>query len=133
MSISMDLFCFDVPLTMMFDSVFSVSTSVGGCGWTVSAWDVLMDVTFWQFSNIPLNYASVADTMKFIIMLNSTCTGTFYGRISCICVLNFGPRKKYPHDLIRTSGSDMWDASQYMWRIILLILYCVTASRCVAL
>ena len=34
------------------------------------------------------------DAIKFIIMLNSTCTGTFYGGIICIGVLDFGPRKK---------------------------------------
>ena len=66
-----------------------------------------MDVAFWQFSNNPPNPASVADAMTFLIMLHSTCTGTFYGGIYCIGVLDFGPRKKYSPALLRASGSDM--------------------------
>ena len=65
-------FCFAVPLTMIFVVVLSVATSVGGCGWPIFARDVLMDVAFCQFSNIPPNSASVSDTMKFLTMLHYT-------------------------------------------------------------
>ena len=61
--------------------------------------------------------------MSFLIMLYSTCAGPFSRVISCIRVLDFGPRKKYPPALFRASGSDMRDASEYMRRIVALLLY----------
>ena len=90
MYISLYLFCFDVTLTMLFVAVFYVTTSVGGCGWTIF---VLMDIVFWKFSNHPPNCAYMSDDMEFLIMMYSTCTGPFYGGISCIGVLDFDPRK----------------------------------------
>ena len=66
-----------------------------------------MDVNFWQFSNNPPNYDSVSDSMKFIIMLHSTCTGPFSGGIAFISVLDFGLSNKYPSALLHASGSDM--------------------------
>ena len=107
MSIALDIFCFSVPLTMMFAAVFSIATGVGGCGCPISARAILMDVTLWNFSNNPPNYDSVADYTPFIIMLHSTCTGMFSGGIACIGGLDFGPRKKYPPALLRDSGSYM--------------------------
>ena len=77
MSIALDIFCFSVPLTMMFDAILSVATSIGGCWWPICAREVLMDVTFCQFSNNPPNSNSVADAMTFLIILNYTCTGKF--------------------------------------------------------
>ena len=71
---------------MLFDAVLYVTTGVGGCGWPISAWAVLMDVAFWQFSNNPPNYDSVVDAMVFLIMLHYTFTGTFTGAfIVSIC------------------------------------------------
>ena len=64
-----------------------------------------MAVASWKFSNNPLNSASMADSITFLIMLHSTCTGSFLGFIDCNCVLDFGPRKKYSTDLLRASGS----------------------------
>ena len=78
---------------MLFSAVLSVVTGVGGCWWPISYRVVLMDVAFWQFSNNPPNSDSVADTMTFIIVLHSTCTGPFYGGFSFIGVFCFGPRK----------------------------------------
>ena len=78
---------------MLFAAVLSVDTSVGDSGWTIHVRAILTDVAFWQFSNDLPKYASVADSMKFIIMLQSTCTDTFSGGISCIGVLDFCPRK----------------------------------------
>ena len=92
---------------MLFDAVLSVATGVGDFWWTISARAVLVEVAFWQFSNKPPNYYSVADTIKFLMMLHYACISPFYGGISCIGVLNFGPRKKYPPALLRASGSDM--------------------------
>ena len=46
MSIAKDRFCFAIPLTMLFAAVLSVSTTVGGCRWTVSARAVLIEVAF---------------------------------------------------------------------------------------
>ena len=89
MSIALDMFCFAIPLTMPFLVVLSIITAVGGCGWPIFDWGVLMDVAFWQFSNSPPNSASVADAITFIIMLHSTCTGKFYDGIVCIGVLDF--------------------------------------------
>ena len=68
-----------------------------------------MYVAFWQFSRNPPNLDSVADAMAFLMILHSTCTGLFYGGIAVIGVLllDFGPRKKYPPDLLRASGSEM--------------------------
>ena len=100
-------FCFAIPLTMLFETVFSVATGVGGCEWPVYARSILIDFHFWKFSNNPPNSASVADTITFIIMMHYTYTGPLYGCIACIRVFDFGPRKNYPPDLIFASGSDM--------------------------
>ena len=45
--------------------------------------------------------------MTLLIMLNSTCTGYFFGGIDFISVSDFGPRKKYPPALLPASGSEM--------------------------
>ena len=92
-----------------------------------------MDVALWKFSDYPPSSDSMDDALTFLIMLHSTCTGTFSKGIACIGVLDFGPRKKYPTALITASGYDMLDASKYMWRIIPLLLYSFTSSVCVAL
>ena len=107
MSIALDIFCFPVPFTMIFSAVLSVATCFGGCEWPISNREVCMDVNLWQCLNNPPNYAYVADAMTLISMLGSRCTGPFYGGIACIVVLDFGPRKKYPPDLLCASGSDI--------------------------
>ena len=99
----------------------------------ISARAVRMDVAFWEFSDNPRNAASVADAMTFIVILYSKFTGPFYGGIYFIGVLDVGPSKKYPPALLHASGSAMWDAYEYMWIIISLILYYVDASVCDAL
>ena len=66
-----------------------------------------MDVALWKFLNYPPNSASVDDSMTFLIMIHSTCTGPFSGGISCIGVLYFGPRVKYPPAILRASGLDI--------------------------
>ena len=86
-------FCFDVPLTILFYDIFSISTGVGGCGWTISDMEVCTYVAFYQFSNNPPNSASVADAIIFLITMNYKFTSPFYGSIGCIGVLDFGPRK----------------------------------------
>ena len=89
---------------ILFAAVFSVATGVGDCRWTIYTSSVLMDVSFWHFSNDPSNYTSVADAITLLIMLHSTCNGPFWGGIDCIGVLDFGPRKKYPPALLCASG-----------------------------
>ena len=130
MSIDMDIFCLDVTFTMLFAAVLSVATGVGGCGWTISAMDVRMDVALWNFSNNPTNPASVAYAMMFLMILHYTCTGPFPGGIDVIggLLLNFGPKKKYSPDLLFDSGSEMYDASGYMCRIIPLLIYSIITS-----
>ena len=49
MSIARDIFCFAVPLTMLFAAVLSIATGVGGCGWPIYARYVLIEVAFWHF------------------------------------------------------------------------------------
>ena len=100
MFIALDPFYFDVPFTMMFDTVLSFATCVGGYECPISSREFLMNVAFWQFSNNFPNYASMADAMIFL-------TGLFYGGIACIGVSDFGPRKKYSPDLLRASGYDI--------------------------
>ena len=82
-----------VPLTMLFDAVFYVAVSVGGCKWPISDRAVCMDVAFWQFSNSPPNYSSMADAMMFIIILHYTCNGLCFKCADFIGVWDFGPRK----------------------------------------
>ena len=118
---------------MLFAAVLSVSTGVVGCWWPISDKAVLMEVYFWQFSNKPTSSASVADAITLLMMPHSTFTGPFSGGIFWICVLDFGSKKKYPLDLICASGSDMYDASEYTWRIIQLfciLLCCLDVLRC---
>ena len=86
-------FCFSVPLTIMFVAVLSVATGVGDRWWPIYARAVLVDVALWKFSNNPTNSDSVADAMKFLIMLHYTCTGPFSGGIYCIGMLDFPPVK----------------------------------------
>ena len=93
MLMARNIFCFAVPLTMMFSAVLSVATGVGGCWWPISARTVFMDVALWQFSNNSSNSAFVADAITLLIMLHYKCTGIFLGGIDCIVVLDFGPRK----------------------------------------
>ena len=133
MFIPQDIFCFAVPLTMLFAAVLSVVTSVSGCWWPISATAVLMAVAFWQFSRNPPNSASVIYAIIFFIILHSTCNGLFSGGISCIGVLDFGPRKKIlrlcfmPLFLIcRLNLSKCGESFRFF-------LYYVTASGCVAL
>ena len=92
---------------MIFDTVLSVDTDVGCFWWTIFARDVQMDVNLWYFSNKPPNYTSVADTITFLIILHSTCTGTFSRGISYIGVLDFGSRILFLSDLLCASSSDM--------------------------
>ena len=92
---------------MLFAAVLSFATGVGGCWWPISARAVLTEVAFSQFSRKPPNYASVADDITFLMMLHYKCTCLFSRDISCIGVLDFGPRKKYPAAMLRASGSDM--------------------------
>ena len=107
MSIARDIFCLALPLKTLFAAVLSVATGVGGFWWPISAGAVLMEVAFCQFSNKPPNCSSVVDVITLLMILYSTCTGPFYGGISCIGVLDFGPRKKYPPALLHASGFDM--------------------------
>ena len=93
MSIALDPFCIAVPFAMLFSAALSVATSVGGCEWLIYTRAVHMNVAFWQFSNNPPNFASVADVMTFLIIMNYTCAGPFYGGFDCIIVLDFGTRK----------------------------------------
>ena len=60
-------------------AVLYVVTGVGVFEWPISTRALLIYVTFWKLSNNPPNYASVADAMKLLIILYSTCTGPFYG------------------------------------------------------
>ena len=92
---------------ILFAALLYVVTVVGGFGSPICARSILMDVSSWQFSNNPPNSASVANAMKCIIILNSTCTGTFTGVIACIFVLEFVHSKKYPPVLLRASASDI--------------------------
>ena len=101
------VYFFAVPLTMLFSAVLSVATVFGGCRWPIYDRNVLADVAFCQYSNNSPNSAFVDDAMTFLVMLHSTCTGPFSRGVSCIGVLDFGPRKKYAYALLRASGSDM--------------------------
>ena len=80
------------------------------------------------------NSASVADAMAFLTIIHYTCTGLFYGVIAVIgvflCILVQGNN---PPALLRDSGSEIYDAYEYMCIIILLLLYYVTVSGCNAL
>ena len=57
---------------------------VDGCGWPISDESVIEDVAFCNVSNNPPNSNFVADAMIFIIILNSTFTGSFSGGVACI-------------------------------------------------
>ena len=96
-----------IPLATIFADVLFVATDVGGCWWPISAGAVLMAIDFCKFSNNPPNYASVADAIKFRIMLHYTCTGTFLGGIDFIGVSDFVPKKKYPPALLCASVSEI--------------------------
>ena len=133
MPIALNIFCFAVPFTMLFVAVLSVAAGVGGCEWPIYDREVCMDVAFWKFSNNPPNSDSVANAITFLIMLNYICNDPFSGHIYCTGVLYFGTRKKYPPALLSASSSDMYDAYEYIQRIITLLLYSVTASGCDAL
>ena len=46
-----------------------------------------------NFSNNPPTSASVADAMKFLMILYSTCIGSFWREVTIIGVLDFETRK----------------------------------------
>ena len=81
MSIDLNIFVSAITLTMLFDTLLSVTTGFGGYGWPISTSAVLMDVSFYQFSNNYLNYGSGDNVMVFLIMLYSKCTGRFPGAL----------------------------------------------------
>ena len=83
MYIAIDIFCFAVPLKILFSTILSVAAGVDGCWWNISTAADLMDVALWKFSNNPPSSTYLSDTVTFLIMLHSTCTGTFCG-IPCI-------------------------------------------------
>ena len=66
---------------MLFAAVLSVAAGVVGCLCPISARAILMAVAFWQFSNNPPNYVSVAYVITFLIILHSTCTSLFGGAL----------------------------------------------------
>ena len=80
---------------------------VGGCCCLTFAKAVLTEVDSWKIPNKRPNSSSVAGAITFLTIIHYTCTGPFSWGISCISVLDFGPRKKYPLALLRASGSDM--------------------------
>ena len=80
---------------MLFSALLVIATGVGGCEWTISDREIHMDVSFWQFLNNPPNSASVTDTMVFLMIIHSTCTGQFSRGIVVIGVLDFGMSKKF--------------------------------------
>ena len=133
MSIAWEMFCFAVTLTIFIDAVLPVATGVGGCRWTIYYRAVLVEVAFWKFSNNPPSSVSVADTMTFLMMLHSTCTGPFYGGISWTRVLKFGPRKNIlcicfvPPVLICRMNWSIWGESFQFFCILLL---CLDMLRC---
>ena len=90
MSISLDIMFLDVPSTILFAALLSVSTIVGGCGWSVSARLVQMDVSSWQVSKDPPNSDSVDYFMTFLVIINSTCMVHFLGAlpllVCCFCI-----------------------------------------------
>ena len=97
---------FSAPFTMMFDSVLSIVTGVGGCEWDISDRVFRMGVAFWEFLNYPPPYSSsMFDAITFIILFHSICPSTFYWDICFICMLDFGPREKYPPDMLHVSSS----------------------------
>ena len=86
-------FFFAIPLTILFAAIFSVATGVGGSWWTIFARSIIMAIAFLKFSDDPPNSVSVDDTITFLIMMYSTCSGPFLRGHDCIVVLDFGPRK----------------------------------------
>ena len=91
---------------MLFYSVLYIATGVGDFWWPISARAILVDVDLWQFSKNPPSSDSLSDVITLLIILHYKCTGPFLGGISCIDVLDFGPKKKYPPDLLHASVSD---------------------------
>ena len=94
---------------VLFAVMLYVAIGVGGCGWNICDRKVLMYVNFWQFSKNPPNSASVTDTMTFLMILHSTCTGPFSRRIDImgVLLLDFGPRKQYVPALMCASGYEV--------------------------
>ena len=92
---------------MLFADMLSFATGVGGCYCTISSRGVRMDVSFWYFSNNPPNSDTISYAMMFLLILNSTCTGTFSRDIAVIGVLGFVARGGYPPALLHASGSEI--------------------------
>ena len=107
MSIARDLYCFDVPLTMLFVAILSVVAGDSGCWCPIFAKAVRVEVAFCWFSNKSPSSDSMNDAITFLMMLHSTCIGPFSGGISYIGVLGFVPRKEYLPALLCDSGYDM--------------------------
>ena len=133
MYIYRDRLFFAVLLTMIFAAVLSVAIGVGGCWWPISARAVLMELSFWQFSNNPTSSSSVDDAITFIMILHSTCTGPFLGVISWIGILDFVPSKHIlrlwfvPPVLICRMHRSICGES---FRFLCILLLCLDVLRC---
>ena len=130
MYIALDIFCFSIPLTMLFAIVLSAANGVGGCQWPISARNVLMDVAFWKFSNNAPNYASVIECHDIyhyseFYMQWSISRGHFlYKCVKCWF------QGKYPPALLSASVSDTQDASEYIFYFFCILLMCPDGSHC---
>ena len=126
-------FCFAVPLTIIFAALLSIATGVGGCWWPISARAILMDVSFWKFSNNIPNSDTVTEVVTFMIILHSTCTGPFSGGIACIGLFDFETSKNInliffvPLVLICRMHMNICGES---FRFLFILLLRLDASRC---
>ena len=60
---------------MIFTIELYVATGVGGCGWSITAMVVRIEMVFLKISNINPSSVSVAEAMKLCTILNLICNG----------------------------------------------------------
>jgi hypothetical protein len=123
MSIALDLFCFTVSLAMPCTHSLSVTMMVGGCGCPSSCRVVRMGHAVCPLMKRPPTLALAADAMTVFMIWLMTLIAQLIGGLLVALPMNM-----YPPTLERDFGSEQYDASLCMCRIISLALYRSVAS-----
>ena len=134
-SIALEILCFTVPLAIPVALELSVWIGVAGWGCPISASVIRSTAPSLALWKRPPDLASVAEYITFFMMLLTVwmallgvgvVVGGFVGSVERDVSV------KCPPTRLQDLGSDPYDASLYMWSIMLLATYRMVASGWVA-
>ena len=123
MSIAWVLFCLTVLFRIPHAVELSVITGVGGCGWPISSRAKQSSSPLQALMNKAPISASVVDAMTVRKILHTVWMGPLRGAGAVGGLLGSSDaelRKKWPPAQLCAFVSDKYEASLWMWSIILL-------------